>query len=272
MYLSLSWAVIVAPVLFAIVIELAPEKFRKSTLWRIGVLAFGILLSVLVWLQQYQTVTNARADQQQAVEETASKTASKIAATLGQGFAEFKAILHEELAREGAAGKIDSKRIDIAIDTAAQRYTARIAAAVAGQSTKTVTHAQGTPVPNPYTALDTEDLRAAFDEFTARLGPQAYVFMNTEQLIDRVPHDMTSKAEWDKGAPDRAKQHEQLQAQMTSYCSGIRDQASLLIQAATARGASASGPNSSCLLSGQASEAMDLMAAESYMRNLRATL
>lgn len=53
----LTWAVIIAPTLFAIGLEVVDEEIRKrSRTWRYGVIAFGVAISALTWFQM------ARAD------------------------------------------------------------------------------------------------------------------------------------------------------------------------------------------------------------------
>ena len=49
--MSLEWFVIIAPTVFALVIEIMGENVRRHWLWKLGVFAFGVVLSLLTWLQ-----------------------------------------------------------------------------------------------------------------------------------------------------------------------------------------------------------------------------
>lgn len=73
----LSWAVIILPTLFALTLEFVNEEIRKHRVWKVGVIVFGILLSVLTFWQQKRAATNADTAQRKALDENASKVAKE---------------------------------------------------------------------------------------------------------------------------------------------------------------------------------------------------
>jgi len=57
---------VIAPTLFALVLEIVDENRRKSPLWRRGVLIFGVLLSTLTWWQLSRQDAIAAAERDKA--------------------------------------------------------------------------------------------------------------------------------------------------------------------------------------------------------------
>lgn len=74
----LVFVVVMGPTIFAVCVEVMSENVRKHPFWKYGVIFFGIVLSVLTWLQISIQDANARREQQAAIEEVASKTSERV--------------------------------------------------------------------------------------------------------------------------------------------------------------------------------------------------
>jgi hypothetical protein len=48
----LDWAVVILPAAFGFMVELLDERIRKRPIWKVGVVVFGIVISVSVYFQQ----------------------------------------------------------------------------------------------------------------------------------------------------------------------------------------------------------------------------
>jgi hypothetical protein len=63
----LEWAVIILPTLFAVMLEIVSEGFRKNPRWRYSVAAFGLIVSALTWFQIARARKSAETDRQQII-------------------------------------------------------------------------------------------------------------------------------------------------------------------------------------------------------------
>ena len=75
----LAVAVVLLPTLFAVGIEVVSKEIKEDPYWRVAVLAFGIGLSVLTWLQMSRAAKNAAADQEHAIQRTATEVSNQVA-------------------------------------------------------------------------------------------------------------------------------------------------------------------------------------------------
>jgi|ERR1700722_1463488 len=109
--LILGWAVIILPTLFALGLELVNEEIRKDRRWRWGVIAFGVTLSGLTFWQQSRALTNAKADQEEAIQRTAERvtndlaprvaaeTSGSVTAVLNQQYGSIMSGLYKEIGK-----------------------------------------------------------------------------------------------------------------------------------------------------------------------------
>jgi hypothetical protein len=82
--LLLSWAVVILPTAFALVIEVVSKEMKERPYWRVGVIAFGIGLSSLTWFQMSRATKEANADREKAIVETSEKVSSKVSASVSE--------------------------------------------------------------------------------------------------------------------------------------------------------------------------------------------
>ncbi len=59
----IDWAAVLLPTIFAIALEIVSPRIKGSLGWRAGVIIFGVLLSVLVYYQQYSSRKEHEVDQ-----------------------------------------------------------------------------------------------------------------------------------------------------------------------------------------------------------------
>jgi hypothetical protein len=74
----LAWAVVILPTLFAAGIEIVSKEIKQHPYWRVGVIAFGIGLSALTWLQISRASRSAILDRQAVIEETSTSVAGTV--------------------------------------------------------------------------------------------------------------------------------------------------------------------------------------------------
>jgi hypothetical protein len=80
----LSLMVVILPTLFAIGIEVVPEKIKKHLYWPIGVVAFGVGLSVLTGFQMFRANKIAAADRQSAIVETSQRVSESVSESVSR--------------------------------------------------------------------------------------------------------------------------------------------------------------------------------------------
>jgi len=81
----LEWVVIVLPTLFAIAVEVIDEEYRKDNRrWRIGVISFGIVISVLTGIQVSHAHRVANRERQEAILETSTRVSSSVSESVTQ--------------------------------------------------------------------------------------------------------------------------------------------------------------------------------------------
>ena len=80
----LEWIVIVLPTLFAVSIEILTRSMREHTLYRLGVIFFGIGLSALTWFQISRAHRTASAEQENAIVETSKRVSAEVSASVSE--------------------------------------------------------------------------------------------------------------------------------------------------------------------------------------------
>jgi hypothetical protein len=80
----LGWTVIVLPFVFAVVIEVVNKNVKERTTWRVGVIAFGVLLSGLMWFQMSRATKAALVDRNGAVAETSQRVSASVTQRQGE--------------------------------------------------------------------------------------------------------------------------------------------------------------------------------------------
>ena len=83
---ALSFFVVIAPTLFALVLEIVDEKIRKHRFWRYGVVAFGVIISGATWWQMSRQEASASIAQESAIERVASETSRQVTKTVGEEY------------------------------------------------------------------------------------------------------------------------------------------------------------------------------------------
>jgi hypothetical protein len=113
----LTVAVVLLPTIFAVVIELVSEDIKKSGFWRVGVLVFGVVLSILTFYQIHRADGIAAKDREDAIEKTsqsvsekvvpkvAAETSANVTEALNQQYGSVISGLYRELAEQSATGK-----------------------------------------------------------------------------------------------------------------------------------------------------------------------
>jgi hypothetical protein len=76
--LILGWAVVMLPFLFAIGVELVPKEQRDDRRWKWGIIAFGLLLSIVTFFQMQRATTAAKADKDGAIVETSTRVSASV--------------------------------------------------------------------------------------------------------------------------------------------------------------------------------------------------
>jgi len=56
----LNFFIVIAPFLFALLIEVVSERIRRDPIWRVGVVTFGVILSFLTWRQMSRQDASAK--------------------------------------------------------------------------------------------------------------------------------------------------------------------------------------------------------------------
>jgi hypothetical protein len=80
--LILGWAVIFFPTALAVVFIFVPARNENESAhmrWRVGLVSFGILFSLLAWLQQARVLKTANNDRESAIKETSARVATETA-------------------------------------------------------------------------------------------------------------------------------------------------------------------------------------------------
>lgn len=104
--LALKWAVIMLPFLFAVGVDyLIPEEKRDSPHWKVRIIAFGIGISALTWVQMQREEKIAKADRQDAIVETSKRVSGEVsesvsksvAKAVGDQYAQTINELHKEI-------------------------------------------------------------------------------------------------------------------------------------------------------------------------------
>jgi predicted transcriptional regulator len=118
----LTVAVVLLPTIFAVVIELVSEDIKKSGFWRVGVLVFGVVLSILTFYQIHRADGIAAKDREDAIEKTsqsvsekvvpkvAAETSANVTEALNQQYGSVISGLYRELAEQSdLTGEICTK-------------------------------------------------------------------------------------------------------------------------------------------------------------------
>ena len=91
----LEWIVVIGPTVFALVVEVIDENVRRHPRWRFGVIAFGLILSVLTYWQQESARRAYAKEREQAIKETsqqvAAQTSREVARTITDQYAQMLA-------------------------------------------------------------------------------------------------------------------------------------------------------------------------------------
>jgi hypothetical protein len=74
----LSWMVVILPTLFAVGIEIVSRGIKERPYWRVAVIAFGLGLSSLTWLQMSRANKAASIDRQTAIIETSRQVSAEV--------------------------------------------------------------------------------------------------------------------------------------------------------------------------------------------------
>lgn len=108
----LEFIVVIGPTLFAVGLEMVSEDIRRNKYWKWGVMAFGVLLSVLTFWQIVRQERLAATDRQKAVQETAAETSRLVTAAVTDKFKETVSGLQSENAT--LQTKLESQGRDLA--------------------------------------------------------------------------------------------------------------------------------------------------------------
>src|SRR5882672_6302133 len=80
----LTVTVVLLPTIFAVVIELVTEDIKKHKFWRIGIVAFGVLISVLTFYQIHRADRVAVKDREDAIQKTSEKVSASVSASVSE--------------------------------------------------------------------------------------------------------------------------------------------------------------------------------------------
>jgi len=80
----LAIAVVLLPTIFAVVLELVNDEIKKSIGWRIGVMVFGLSLSVLTAYQMVRATKAANTDREQAIRETSTDVSASVSESVSK--------------------------------------------------------------------------------------------------------------------------------------------------------------------------------------------
>lgn len=83
---ALAFFVVIAPTLFALVLEIVDERIRAHRFWKFGVVAFGLVISGATWWQMSRQEVRASVAQEGAVERVASETSKQVTQAVGQEY------------------------------------------------------------------------------------------------------------------------------------------------------------------------------------------
>jgi hypothetical protein len=86
--LLIEFLAVILPTLFAVGIEVVSKKIKDHRYWRFGVIAFGVVVSILTGFQIWKAKEEANADRQGAITETSDRVSKSVSQSVSQQYAQ----------------------------------------------------------------------------------------------------------------------------------------------------------------------------------------
>jgi hypothetical protein len=164
--IAVPFIVIIGPTIFALVLEIVSEDIRKTIWWRIGVVVFGVGLSLLTLWQLTSERHTAANEREQAIKDTSQQVAAETSTQVTRAVTEqFKQTVAEQQKKiDQLQTKLDAQGKDVATIKGSNIVTGKYPIKVE------VTNEPGTPA-----SLQVENIRlfAEPESSTHRDAPYA---------------------------------------------------------------------------------------------------